>query len=69
MKLSLYISGGPHDAMVLVFEGQCDPQDQDQLLTDKCQIEFDGDWYRITRFNKAEMRGVGVWESEKVVTE
>jgi len=69
LTINLHLLGGPHDGMMLLFEGESKPNAVDKILAGGVKIIFDGETYSITKFDKIGMRGVGVWEAEKAVTE
>jgi len=63
------LRGGPHDGMILEFAGSGESDSVNLILAGGVKIQFDGDIYLITHFDKDEMRGIGVWQSERVLTE
>jgi len=69
IRIYLWLVGGPHDQLMLDFTGACRPEALTLLSTGKVKIEHEGELYRIAEFDELKMRGVGVWESERVLTE
>ena len=69
IRLELHLKGGPFDGMKAAFDGTGGVDTVDKILAGGCRIRVGEDTYCITKFNKDVMRGVGVWESETVLTE